>query len=229
MTLRTYNDFIERVNELGFIGLSHGIPGLPSLSTEAEPGAWHTGDRETDPWQWKDRAAEEKKAAYGSILGGHKGLVAPRLYAVFYAAFHPVVSMVERWEAGEVDQTLWRLWQLFEKRTLLDTSDVRREMGVSSKNGASRVDAALVTLQRQFYLTVAGVRKKTAKSGQLYGWPASVFDRVMGWTPAEWLEPADGIDPMGARELIIDTGVAIGHNIDPKALADALGFGDKRI
>ncbi|MCL5996460.1 MAG: hypothetical protein M1546_10470, partial [Chloroflexi bacterium] len=39
---------------------------------------------------------------YGCIIGGYKGFVSARVYAVFYAAYHPAESMPERWAVGQV-------------------------------------------------------------------------------------------------------------------------------
>lgn len=220
--LNHYEDFLARVDELGFLPLSPLVPGLPSLSDETPPAQWHTGDRETDPWCWKDRAAEEKRLAYGCILGGHKGFVSARLYPIFYAACRPVEPMPSRWSAGTVTLTTWQLWQLFEQKTLLNTSDVRREMGVTAAKGGSRVDAALKSLQREYYLTVAGSRKKVAKDGQPYGWAASVFDRVQHWAPAEWLQPTSALRSTEAMACILDVGMTIGSGVDRQALAEKL-------
>jgi hypothetical protein len=57
---------------------------------------------------------------YGCILGGHKGFVTQRMYPIFYAAFHPMLSMPERWVSGTVNQRTWRLWQLFEEKGTLN-------------------------------------------------------------------------------------------------------------
>ena len=89
--LNTYDEFIARVEALGFMALSPLVPGLPSLGGETAESQWHTG-LDSDPWRWKDRAAEEKRLAYGCILGGHKGFVTRRMYPIFYAAFHPTSS-----------------------------------------------------------------------------------------------------------------------------------------
>jgi hypothetical protein len=78
--LTTYEDFVARVESLGFMALSPLLPGLPSLGGETPESLWHTG-LDTDPWRWKDRAAEEKCLAYGCILGGHKGLPSNALHA----------------------------------------------------------------------------------------------------------------------------------------------------
>jgi hypothetical protein len=223
--LTLYSEFIERLEELGFMSLSPNLAaGLPSLGEETASEAWHTGNPETDPWQWKDRAAEEKKAAYGCILGGEKGFVSAKMYPLFYAACHPIVSMPERWEAGQVNQITWALWQLFEKDSLLNTSDVRKKMGVSASSGGSRVDAGLRDLMSEYYLTIAGVRRRIGKDGQPFGWPASVFDKVANWAPAEWLNEVKYYEPDQAREMILDRSVEIGDRLDRAELKKKLGW-----
>ena len=41
--LTTYEDFVARVESLGFMALSHLLPGLPSLGNETPASFWHTG------------------------------------------------------------------------------------------------------------------------------------------------------------------------------------------
>jgi len=217
-----YDQFIDRVEELGFLPLTRVLEGLPSLSSETSDQQWHTGIPETDPWRWKDRAAEEKKLAYGCLLGGHKGFIAPRLYPHFYAACRPEPSLADRWEAGEVNQTVWHLWQLFEKHPLLDTANVRKLMGVTASHGAGRVDTALRDLQREFYITVAGSRRKIGADGQPYGWPVNVFAPVTSWTPPEWLAPAQALSCAGAREKILAIGLQNSLHVSKESLRSLL-------
>ncbi len=216
--LKSYEDFIKRVDELGFMSLSDILPGLPSLSEETPEENWHTGDPDIDPWRWKDRAAEEKRLAFGCILGGNKGFIAPRMYSIFYKAYHPEEHMEERREEGQVSQTVWQLWQLFEEKTLLNTSEIRQELGVTLKKGGSRADKAISELQQLFYITVAGSRRKTDKYGQPYGWPANVYDRVLNWAPREWMELNTGLSREEARELILENATVIGRNIETGSL-----------
>lgn len=222
--LHHYEDFLLRVNELGFMALSKSIPGLPFLGEETQPDQWHTGDPETDPWRWKDRAAEEKRAAYGCILGGQKGFVSAQLYPAFFAACHPSRSMGDRWASGEVKQITWQLWQLFEEHPLLNTSDVRRLMGVSKGKGAGQVDAGIQQLEREYYLTTAGVRQKIAQNGKPYGWPATVYDRVQHWAPEDWLTDAARLRPREAQLEILDAAAAMDRAIDLPSL-EALLWG----
>lgn len=58
--LRTYEEFVERVNNIGFMTIFDVLRGLPSLAAETEESMWHTGDDETDPWHWKSRCAKDK-------------------------------------------------------------------------------------------------------------------------------------------------------------------------
>lgn len=222
MKLTRYQDFLERVDELGFMALSNRA--LPALFAEIPDNSAFTGDPDTDAWIWKDRAAEEKKLAYGCILGGHRGFVSARMYPLFYTAYQPEDPMELRWNAGEVNETTWQLWQLFEKKTILSTYETRQEMGVTAKSGGSRVDAGIRELQRAYYITSAGNKRKLNKHGQPYGWPACVYETVESWAPEGWLDGTFKITPAEAREKIFDHAMTIVKNLSREELAKILGM-----
>jgi hypothetical protein len=221
--LTIYDDFVARVESLGFMPLSHLLPGLPSLGDETAENLWHTG-LDTDPWRWKDRVAEEKRLAYGCILGGHKGFVIQRMYPIFYAAFHPTLSMPERWAGGTVNQRTWQLWQLFEEKGTLNISQVRQTLGASRKQGVSAVDTAIQQLQREYYITVDGNERKVNAKGEFYGWPVNRYSRVMDWAPAGWLESTKDWSVAEARELVLDDGIAMSNGVNRQDLAKKLGL-----
>ncbi len=221
--LRTYAEFLALVNELGFFPFyGRFLPGFPMLQTETTEDQWHTGDRETDPWQWKDRAAEERQLAFGCILGGHKGFIAKQLYPLFYAACHSTISMEERYGRGELSQTAWQLHRLFAGGAVLSTAEIRQALGVTKKEGASQVDATLKELQKGFVITVCGNRRKVSLDGREYGWPANTYCRVTDWTPDGWLDGSDEIDPAEAREQLLDIGCSIAPSGDRQALSKVL-------
>ncbi len=222
MKLARYQDFLDRVDELGFMAL--GCQAFPALFEEAEHGWEDTDDPETNPWRWKDRAAEEKALAYGNILGGQRGFVSARMYPPFYTAYNPAEPIEELWASGLVSQTTWHLWQLLEAKTSLSTDEIRREMDVTRKKGGSRVDASLKELQRTYYITVVGSKSKTDKQGKPYGWPSCVYGTVTSWVPADWMSGISNINPEEARESILDTGMAMGRFSGREELARALGL-----
>jgi len=221
--LTTYQDFISRVDELGFMALSTIIQGFPSLSAETPGNLWHTG-LDTDPWQWKDKAAQEKQLAYGCILGGHKGFVSVRMYPIFYAAYHLTETMPDRWMAGKVSQTTWRLWQLFEVKSSLYTSQARKLLGMPPKKGGNMLDTAIKELQRDYYITVSGNEKKVNADGHLYGWPSNTYTRVTDWVHGSWLNPAKDWQVEEARNLILDEAASLSKVSDRRLLTRIFGF-----
>jgi hypothetical protein len=223
-SLTSYHDFIDQVNELGFLPMSGLAPGLPSLGDLTPGGNWHTGDPDTDPWQWKDRAAREKKLAYGCILNGQKGFVASNLYAAFYTAFHPPEPMPVRYSEGLVDRTTWLLWNLFEKQGVVNTFEAHRMV---EGNSSSRIDNRLQALQASYYITGSGNARKVSRAGQEYGWPAMRYQRVLDWASEGWLSDAPGMRVNEAWEMILEAGQAVsaaaGMRLGRKDLARALG------
>jgi hypothetical protein len=221
--LAAYLDFIQRVEELGFLPMSNILPGYPSLGAETPSHIWHTG-LETDPWQWKDKAAAEKQLAYGCILGGHKGFVCGKMYPVFYAAYHPVELMPERWAAGIVNQVTWKLWQQFEEKRTINTSQARKLLKGSVKRGGSPVDNAIIELQHDYYITISGNMRKVSVDGHLYGWPSNLYTRVVDWVPEPWMAKSKSWHRDEAREAILDAVAAVSKSLDRKAIARVLGF-----
>jgi hypothetical protein len=221
--LLNFTQFLERANQLGFMPFSHFLPGFPSVAAETPPNIWYTGDQETDPWRWKDRAAEEKRLAYGCILGGHKGFVTERMYPIFLAAYRPEYSIQELYETGSLDLMTWRVWKLFDEHRTLETHRLRRLMGVN-KSTSSRVDAILRRLQHEFIITVAGSAQKVSAKGQLYGWRSNVYSLVEEWAPEAWLAGANEWSQEEARALILDDAVAMSQGISRAAIAGKLGI-----
>ena len=221
-SLTSYQDFVEQVNEMGFLPMSGLTPGLPSLGDLTPDGNWHTGDPDTDPWQWKDRAAREKKLAYGCILNGQKGFVSSQLYAAFYTAFHPPEPMPVRWAEGLVDRTTWSLWNLFEKQSVVNTFEAHRMLAGNSSS-SSRIDSRLQALQAAYYITGAGNARKVSRAGQGYGWPAMRYQRVLDWAPEGWLTDAPGMRVNEAWEIILDAGLAISAAADTRLERNDLG------
>ncbi len=223
-TIRTYEDFVVRVEEAGFLPLSPVLDNMPSVSTETADGQWHTGDPETDPWQWKDRIAVEKRAAFGCLIGGNKGFISPRLYPAFLRAFQPAEELEERWSQGLVKPVVWETWQQFENQSVLSTSDLHRFWKMAGKKGTSAMDGALRELQMQFRITVAGNRRKLDRFGQPCGWPSLLYERVDTWAPEDWQTAAERMDPAEARETILKAAAALAPEADPKTLFRLAGL-----
>ncbi len=201
--IRSYAELIAHVERVGWLPFSgHGIEGLDSLASLTRGQPWHS-EEDGDPWAWKDLAAAENRLAYGSMLGGHKGFVSPRMYACFYAVFHPGDDVEERFEAGLLSRTARDVYRLFDSRVTMPTHGIRQAMGVTKKTGGTRVDAAIAQLHRTFDLTTAGTEQKVDAYGRPYGWPSTVQARVDAYIPAEWLTDASSVSRDRAVERIL--------------------------
>ncbi|SDM74990.1 AlkZ-related protein [Acetanaerobacterium elongatum] len=226
--LNTYHDFVARVNELGYYPFyGRFLAGVPTVEAETAPEQWHTGDEQTDPWQWKDRAAKERKLAFGCILGGYKGFVSKGMYPLFYAANRPAETVEERYLNGEVSQAVYSLYRLFENGAELSTSELRRAAGTSKNNGVSRTDAAMKQLQKEYLITVCGNRRRVSADGQEFGWPANTYCLVEDWAPEGWLDGADALTAEEARNRILKESTVFGKEVDSTALSRLL-FGRRK-
>lgn len=201
--LTGYESFIECVEDGGFLFLTDIHPDAPSVSAMTRDEQWHTGDAETDPWQWKDRAAEEKRLAYGCILGGNKGFIAPRLYAAFVRACQPEQELEERWFSGTLKPAIWQVWQQFEEQPLQASPDLNRFWKNNGNKGTSGLDTAMKELMATFFVTVAGNRQKVGRDGVPYGWRHLLYERVDAWAPSAWLEPVESMTVDIARQAVL--------------------------
>ena len=62
------------------------IPGTWESPADGSPVRWHTGDPETDPWEWRMRVLEERDdIAYAKLFFRTSGYIAWPLYPLFYA------------------------------------------------------------------------------------------------------------------------------------------------
>lgn len=201
--LNTYDEFLAAVEELGLLAFSPGfLPGFPTIQEHVAESQWHTGDPDTDPWQWKDRAVKEHRLAFGCVLGGSKGFLSQRLYPLFVAACRPGDDLETRFAHGTVSRSAMDLSRLFAPGVVLDTSEIRQRMGVKKGKGVSKVDSAMAVLQREFVVAVCGSRRKTGKDGKEYGWAVNTYCLAEDWA-GDWLaEPLPG--KQEARELLYD-------------------------
>ncbi|NTV90314.1 MAG: hypothetical protein HGA22_08145 [Clostridiales bacterium] len=221
--LVTYDNFIRRVGELGFYPFSRQFhPGFPSLEAETDPHCWHTGDFDSDPWKWKDRAAEERKLAFGCLLGGHKGFIGKDMYRLFHAVYHPIDDIREIYSDGILPRTVVQLYELFESGSVLSTSDIRKLLSRDKGIPVSKIDAGIIELQTRFFITVCGNKRKISLDGLEYGWPSNTYCRVEDWAPPGWIDCQQDIDRNEARELILDAGCATGNGIDRNTLKKIL-------
>ena len=73
--IRTWQELVNWVNEIGFLPLfANDITGF-SAEEHVSANYWWTGDKEQDPWEWREIIAASHKVAYGKFFGGKAGFI----------------------------------------------------------------------------------------------------------------------------------------------------------
>lgn len=183
MVIQNFDDFYGELKRAGFslaMGNAEGIYAvIPFGWNEKAPDEtrvrWHTGEAETDPWEWRMRVLNEKEdIAYAKMFFKKSGFITKEWYPYFLAARRAGRTLAEEYEDGLVSRMAKQIYELFTEHDSLAVDEVKQMIG-AGREDKSRFDRALVELQMKLYLTMCGRRHKVSLSGAEYGWAATVF------------------------------------------------------
>ena len=184
--IRNYGDFCEELLKAGFSvasgGNDEGVFGLLDHGWDQQPPGspirWHTGDPETDPWEWRMRVLDERgDIAYAKVFFRKGGYITKEWYPYFLAARRGGKTLADDYEDGMVSRLAKCIYEVVEENASLPKHDIKRLAGISRKDNA-KFEGALVELQMKLYLTICGSRQKRTRQGEEYGWSSTVFCTV---------------------------------------------------
>ena len=205
--------FQDFVNELLQAGFSTGGGSLDSIycvvpwSWNEEPPyptpvIWHTGDSETDPWEWRMRVIEERKdIAYGKFFNKKSGFITREWMPLFLAARQLDSSFTDAYQEGKFSQMAKRLYALIEEQESVAYHDMKTLLNVS-KTDEKEFERALLELQGKLYITISGRQQKRNASGELYGWSSTVFSTMEQFFGPEIMNEAKDWDREQAIQSI---------------------------
>ncbi len=183
--IQNFSDFCGELLECGFSmggGNSKGIFAvIPYDYREQEfidtPVKWHTGDRETDPWEWRIRVLEERDdIAYAKVFFRTSGYITRQWYPYFYAVRRRGLSFDEAYEDGTLSRAAKRIYEVVSGgETALH--DIKRLAGFMRDENSS-FERAIVELQMRMFITMCGSAQKLNRFGEGYGWSSTVFTTV---------------------------------------------------
>lgn len=143
------------------------IPGCPVV--------WHTGDPETDPWEWRMRVLEEKKdIAYGKVFFGTGGFITKEWYPYFLAVRQKGLVFDEWYDNGKISQLENQIYEAICENGRVALHDLKHICGIT-KETSNKFDRALTNLQKYLFITMCGRTPKYNKFRQAYGWNSTVF------------------------------------------------------
>jgi len=194
--IRHYEDFVSALQTAGFSmagGRAAGIYSVIGFSWNEAPCwetavRWHTGDPETDPWVWRMRLLEEKRAvAYGKFFFRQGGYITRDWYPCFLAARRGGMDFATAYQAGRFSQASRQIYRLIQEHGQVPPHEIRRLTGLAGPV----IERALIDLQMGLFVTICGEQQNIAPSGAARGWPSTVLCTTEAfWDEAVFAEAA---------------------------------------
>lgn len=206
--IHNFEDFCRELSECGFSmggGNAKGIYAvIPYDWKEQEyvdsPVKWHTGDPETDPWEWRMRVLEERDdMAYGKVFFKTSGFITKDWYPYFYAVRRRGETFEEAYENGTISQMAKRIYEIISGGEIA-FHEIKRLGGFCKENN-SQFERAIVELQMRMFITMCGRAQKINRYGEAYGWSSTVFATVEDFWEKRGISLPD-LDPATSYEKI---------------------------
>jgi len=231
MLIRNFTDFCDALLEAGFSvasgGNDEGVFGLLEHGWDAQPEdspiRWHTGDPETDPWEWRMRVLDERDdIAYGKVFFKKAGYITKEWHPYFVAARRDSRTIEDVYADGLLSRSAKRVYDAVAEHVALPLQEIKQKAGFAREDKA-KFDAALTELQMKLYLTMCGRAQRRSKAGELYGWSSTVFCTVEHFWGEELLEKAAKLDAAEAAEKIAEQVLRLNPAAQAKRVAKFIG------
>ena len=130
--LNNYTDFCRELLGAGFSmggGNPKGIFSVVPFSWENQDGIdspvrWHTGDAETDPWEWRMRVLEERNdIAYSKLFFRASGYITAEWYPEFYAVRRRGEVFDEAYSYGTLSTVSKRIYEIISENGVVAMND----------------------------------------------------------------------------------------------------------
>jgi hypothetical protein len=224
MALNNFDDFVAALLDAGFStgsGHAEGVYAVVPFAWDEPPPfrtrvRWHTGDPETDPWEWRIRVLEERNdIAYAKMFFKKSGYITKEWYPYFLAARRKGMDFDEEYARGTIGGCAKRIYGVVRDRGALPLHEMKR-LGGFSREEKSRFDAAVIELQMKLYITICGARQKASLAGGEYGWRSTVFRAVETFWDRTVFERAGKISAREAADRITERIYELNPGADAK-------------
>lgn len=224
--IKNYDDFVATLLEVGFSmggGNSEGIYSVVPWSWNQAspydtPVCWHTGDLETDPWEWRMRVLDERDdVAYAKLFFKKSGYITKDWYPYFFAVRRGGTTFEEAYRDGKISSQAKRIYDVVSEHGTLPLHAIKQlaDFGKDEKSGFER---ALVELQMKMYLTMCGRQQKISQKGEEYGWSSTVFCTVESFFGEDLAISSAHIDKQVATQKIADQVSKLNPQAEPKKI-----------
>ena len=188
--IRTWQELVNWINEIGFLPLFGNEAEGFSVEEHTSPEYWWSGNRQEDPWEWRELIAASSQVAYGKFFGNKAGFISLDWLPYFVNFRRNGYDFDARYQdglAGRREKKIMDFFigedasgdMVFKKERLLST-DLKKAAGFG--NGRRNAGEALKNysgiitgLQMQTYLVIADFKRRKNRRGEEYGMAVSIL------------------------------------------------------
>ncbi len=179
--VKTYEEALDVIEEIGLLPLATLIPDLPSLNTITLPEYWHS-ESEFDPWIWRTKFSTDGVAAYGKFIKKKSVLISRHLLPYVKKVLGYTESVEERYFNGTVSKEALDIYRIIRQAEGIDTRALRVKAGLKEKDKKRVFDNALLELQESMDIVISGIQEKKNAEGEKNGWSSTAFETYDSWT-----------------------------------------------
>ena len=199
--IRSWEELICRIDEVGFLPLfKNEIDGF-SAEEHTSGLYWWSGDPEQDPWEWRQLIARSGRVAYGKFFGRKAGFISREWFPHFANWRRDGYDFDSRWEDALASLRQKRVMDQFEAVDQLFSFELKRMAGFGA-GGEKNFEGTVTDLQMQGYLLIRDFRRRINRKGQPYGWPISVYATPESLWGYEHISSAYSTPPSESKALI---------------------------
>ncbi|MCL1849582.1 MAG: hypothetical protein FWF83_07945 [Clostridiales bacterium] len=224
--LTNFNDFMKILLASGFSiggGNDEGVFAIVDYDwltvPLGTPIVWHTGDPETDPWEWRIRVLNERiDIAYSKCFFRKSGYITQSFYPYFLALRRGGREFGEEYADGALSFYTKRIYDVIREYGELPLDEIKK-LGGFAREEKGKFDSALTELQMRLYLTVCGTRRRVDAQGMEYGWETTVFSTTERfWMGTDVFPHAVKLSEAEAYETIRDRVLELNPGADEKKI-----------
>ncbi len=199
--VHSWQELVKLVDEVGFLPLfKNEIPGF-SVEEHSSALDWWSGDRERDPWEWRQLVARSGQLAYGKFFGRKAGFISRGWFPHFANWRRDGYDFDSRWDEGLVRMRHKRVMDQFSLKSELYSFELKRLAGFS-KDGEKNFEGTVTELQMRTYLLIRDFRQRLNKNGLPYGWPIAIYATPETLWGYDFVSSAYSTEPAYSKELI---------------------------
>ena len=145
--VHNFHEFCDEIIKCGFSmggGNPKGIYAVINFDWKTQlpgcPVQWHTGNPETDPWEWRMRVLEERKnIAYGKFFFGTSGYISKEWFPYFLAVRRQGMTFEEWYEEGMVTHLERQIYDVIKEQGRVALHDLKFFCGITKESASALI------------------------------------------------------------------------------------------